>query len=51
MTSKITRCVTPRDLDILRTLEYSPLTARQIHKASYIFAQPFTAASSQARCI
>ncbi len=35
--------VTPRDLDLLRALEFSPLTARQLLKLSATFPVPFTA--------
>ena len=34
--------VTPRDIDILRALERSPLTVRQLLKLSETFAYPFT---------
>jgi hypothetical protein len=34
--------VTPRDIDLLRSLDYSPLTARQLLKLSATFPVPFT---------
>jgi hypothetical protein len=36
------RTVTPRDLDLLRALDYGPLTARQLLKLSTTFPVPFT---------
>jgi hypothetical protein len=38
----LTTLVTPRDLDIFLALDRSPLTARQLLKASQTFTQPFT---------
>src|SRR6266550_4735492 len=38
----VLRLLTPRDLEILASLDYSPLTAAQLLKMSQTFPEPFT---------
>ena len=40
--AKAVSLLTPRDLDVLQALDYSPLTARQLLRLGETFACPFT---------